>query len=128
MDLFSSGVVSVVFIPNALRYMPRVCVIPHAYSTNDNSTSDNSKRVTRVSQFTTVEQEREHEIERLGKRQTLVLPTWLQELKMAKLPSPFAECGTLFVFFMGLCGVVACRFPSLSIPFPFSFSCFIVVN
>ena len=32
------------------------------------STADNSKRVTSVSQFTTVEQEREGEIERLGKR------------------------------------------------------------
>ena len=32
---------------------------------------DDSKRVTRVSQFTTVEQERERKIERLGKRQAL---------------------------------------------------------
>ena len=51
--------VNVVFIANALRCMPCIRVIPHAYSTGDNR-----KRVTRVSQFTTVEQETEHEIER----------------------------------------------------------------
>ena len=42
-------------------------VIPYAYSTGNNS-----KRVTRCFfQFTTVEQEREHENKRLGKRQAL---------------------------------------------------------
>ena len=55
--------VSVVFIANAPRYKPRVRVIPRAYGA-----VDDGKRVTRVSQFTAMEQERERKIERLGKR------------------------------------------------------------
>ena len=54
--------VSVVFIANAPRYKLRVRVIPHAYGAGDDG-----KRVTRVSQFTAMEQERERKIEKARK-------------------------------------------------------------
>ena len=56
--------VSVVSIVQALRWTSSARVIQRAYGAGDNS-----KRVTRGSQFTTMEQERKRGIERLGKRQ-----------------------------------------------------------
>ena len=82
------------------------------------SAGDDSKRVTRVSQFTTVKQVRERKIEKKSH-----VASGVENGQVAR---PFAECGTLSYFrrcassslglFTGLCGVVACRFPSLSIP------------
>ena len=83
-----------------------------------------SKRVTIISQFTTLEQEREREIKSLGKRQALYTHSYFPRgVKNGQVAPPFAECGILPYFrrgalsslglFTGLCGVVACRFPSL---------------
>ena len=115
---------SVAFIANALCYTPCVRIIPQAYNT-----SDNSKQVTRVSQFTTVEQEREREIflEGLesGKRCTCVCTSHVTAgVENGQVALPFAECGILSYFrrcassslhvglFTGICGVVAYRFPT----------------
>ena len=85
-----------------------------------------------------MEQERERKIERLRKRHALVLPTWLQELKMAKLRHNFAtsagHCHTFAaappVAYRSFHGPMWRRGLPLSGPFDptFFFSCFIVVN
>ena len=80
--------VSVVFIANVLRWASRVRAILHAYTTGDNS-----KRVTRVSQFTTVKHEREREIERLGKRQALYTHLYFPRgFRSCKWPSCAVIC------------------------------------
>ena len=77
--------VSVVFysLANVLHCTPRICVIPYAYN----------KRVTRVSQFTTMEQEREREIERFGKRQALYTCLDFPSGFRRKWPSSATFCG-----------------------------------
>ena len=92
------------------------------------SAGDDSKRVTRVSQFTTVKQVRERKIERLGKRQALYTRLYFPRgFWSRKWPNCAAICGvqdtahfrrrasSSLGLFTGLCGVVAFRFPSLSI-------------
>ena len=81
-----------------------------------------------------LKQERECKIKRLGKRQALYTRLYFPRgFRSRKWPSCAAICGvrdtayfrrcassSLGLFFMGLCGVVACRFPSLSIPRSFT--------
>ena len=80
------------------RYSPRVHVILHAYSSGDNN-----KRVTRVSnsQFTTMEQKREREIETLGSGNHCT-SAWTSRVasgvENGYVAPPFAECGTLSYF------------------------------
>ena len=116
--------VSVVFITNALRYTPCVRVVPPAYGV---AMTVNELHVFLSSQL---KQERERKIERLGKRQALYTRLYFPRgFRSRKWPSCAAICGvrdtayfrrcassSLGLFFTGLCGVVACRFPSLSIP------------
>ena len=77
--------ISVVFIANALRRTPRVCVIPRAVRVYTALARGDSKlRFT----ITAMEQEREGEIERLRKRQATTphRPAKRSRLLEAKLP------------------------------------------
>ena len=88
--------ISVVFIAKALRYMPRVRVIPHSYSTGNYS-----KRVTRVSQFTTAEQKKNVRSKgsESGKRCTHACTSHVASgVENGQVVLPFVECGTLSYF------------------------------
>ena len=80
--------VSVVFITNAPRYKPRVRVIPRAYGAGDDG-----KRVTRVSQFTAMEQERSKGSES-GKRCTRACTSYVASgVEKAKLRGHLQSAG-----------------------------------
>ena len=126
MDLFSSGA-CVVFIANTLRYTPRVRAL---YRTRTAlAITVNDLHVFLSLELWSKKENVRSKGSESGKRCTRACTFHVASgVENGQAAPPFAECGTLSYFrrcassslrlglFTGLSGVVACRFPSLSIP------------